>query len=76
MSKRIRKLTPNVLKRIIREEKQKIIKESKRKRTPKGGASDVKELIRLKKKQALLVLEFKKLFKKRQLLKKKLVKRL
>ena len=76
MSNRIRKLTPNVLKRIIREEKQKIIKESKRKRKTRSGSSDVEELIKLKKKQARLVLEFKKLFQKRQLLKKKLVKRL
>ena len=79
MSRRIKKLTPAMLKRIILEEKRKIAKEQKRRKrrnSRKAVSKEIKFLKETKEKQRQLVRDFKKLYRVRQILKKKLIKRL
>jgi hypothetical protein len=74
MSKKIRRLTPSLLKKIIAEEKRKIIKESKVK-TKKSSRSIAKQkrvLKETKKMQKDLVLKFKKLYQLREKIKRNL----
>ena len=81
MKRRIRRLTPNMLKKIINEERQKLrkVKTKSRRRKAKVSSvvkSDIKFLQESKKEQRKLVLRFKKLFRKRQKAKKNLIERL
>ena len=78
--KKVRKLTPSILKRIISEEKRKLrsskskrkkLTESKKKTTT---ASDIKKLKMLKARQRRLINEFKKAFIERKKIKKRLIK--
>jgi hypothetical protein len=80
MSKKIRKLTPALLKRIISEEKRKLVKESKvsKKKSIKNKTKNIKKNIKVlnetKKMQKELVLKFKKLYQLRRLVKQNLIK--
>lgn len=81
--KKVRKLTPATLKRIIAEEKLKIKKElleskSKKKSSLSNEAllAEIKKLIRLKKAQKRKLSEFKKIHEARKSIKRKLLKRL
>jgi len=82
MSKKIRKLTPALLKRIIAEERERLVKESSinKKKSIKNKVkkikNDVKVLNETKQMQKDLVLKFKKLYQLRRLVKKNLIKRL
>ena len=81
MKRRIRRLTPNMLKKIINEERQKLRKaqaKSRRRKAKVSSAvkSDIKFLQESKKEQRKLVLRFKKLFRQRQKAKKNLIERL
>ena len=80
-SRKIRKLTPLILKKIILEEKRNVRKMLKRKNkktsSKKNSAKlEIKYLNETKKRQRKLVREFKKLYIIRQKLKKNLIKRL
>ena len=74
MSKKIRRLTPSLLKKIIAEEKRKIIKESKvkTKKSSRSIAKQKKVLKETKKMQKDLVLKFKKLYQLREKIKRNL----
>jgi hypothetical protein len=74
MSKKIRRLTPSLLKKIIAEEKRKIIKESKvkTKKSSRGIAKQKRVLKETKKMQKDLVLKFKKLYQLREKIKRNL----
>jgi len=74
MSKKIRRLTPSLLKKIIAEEKRKIIKESKvkTKKSSRNIAKQKKVLKETKKMQKDLVLKFKKLYQLREKIKRNL----
>jgi len=74
MSKKIRRLTPSLLKKIIAEEKRKIIKESKvkTKKTSRSIAKQKRVLKETKKMQKDLVLKFKKLYQLREKIKRNL----
>lgn len=83
-NKKIRKLTPQLIKRIIAEEKQKIIKSKKRQARKKKSLSEaniktiktqVMVLNETKEMQKELVLKFKKLYQLRQKIKNNLIKR-
>jgi hypothetical protein len=80
MSKRIRKLTPLLLKRIIKEEKQKLARKKSKKVTKHKKVSstslEIKMLNESRKKQVELVRKFKELYMLRKKLKRKLIKRL
>ena len=83
MSKKIRKLTQTLLKRIIAEERERLVKEStsiNKKKSIKNKVkkikNDVKVLNETKQMQKDLVLKFKKLYQLRKLVKKNLIKRL
>jgi len=81
MKRRIRRLTPSMLKKIINEERQKIKKtiakkNKKGRRVSSRVKSDIKFLQESKKEQRKLVLKFKKLFRQRQKAKKNLIERL
>lgn len=80
-NKKIRKLTPAILKKIILEEKRNVRKLLKRKkqakRNKKSSAQlEIKYLNETKERQRKLVREFRKLYLVRQKLKKNLIKRL
>ncbi len=82
--KKVRKLTPATLKRIIAEEKFKLLKESKTRKS--GGQKrtthdaqllrEIKKLLLLKRQQAKKIKEFKKIQETRRNIKKMLIKRL
>tara|TARA_B100000287_G_scaffold184980_1_gene174924 strand:+ start:93 stop:341 length:249 start_codon:yes stop_codon:yes gene_type:complete len=81
--KKVRKLTPATLKRIIAEEKFKLLKEGKIKKAPRKKSNidakllrEIKKLILLKKQQAKKIREFKKLHETRKNIKKMLIERL
>ena len=81
MKRRIKRLTPSMLKKIINEERQKLRKIQARncKRKSKVSPlvrSNIKFLQESKKEQRKLVLKFKKLFRQRQKAKKNLIERL
>ena len=80
-NRRIRKLTPAILKKIILEEKRNVRKAFKNKRKKSARrksfvGSEIQYLNETKKRQKKLVREFKKLYVIRQKLKKSLIKRL
>lgn len=81
--RKIRKLTPGLLKRIINEEKQKLSKTRKRKKPTSRkkireskNSSDLKKIRVIKRKQRLLINEIKKTIKQKKLIKKRLLRRL
>ena len=82
MKRKIRRLTPNMLKKIINEERLKLRKAHAKSRRRKSKTtstkikSNIKFLQESKKEQRKLVLRFKKLFRKRQKAKKNLIERL
>lgn len=78
MSRRIKKLTPALLKRLIKEEKSKLAaqKRRSRKRRKSSVSKELKMLSESKKQQVKLVKKFKEIHMLRQRLKKKLIKRL
>ena len=78
MNKRIRKLTPSILKRIINEEKVKLNKKPVRKKVSKKSKSlsEIAKLKLMKKKQIALLNEIKKLHIARKKIKKSLISRL
>jgi hypothetical protein len=82
MSKKIKRLTPALLKRIIAEERERLVKESSanKKKSIKSKAKEIKKDIKVlnetKQLQKDLVLKFKKLYQIRRLVKKNLIKRL
>jgi hypothetical protein len=83
-NRRIRKLTPQLIKRLIAEEKQKIADSKKRQARKKKNLSEakvkkikkqIKVLNETKEMQKELVLKFKKLYQLRQKIKNNLIKR-
>jgi excinuclease UvrABC helicase subunit UvrB len=83
-NKRIRKLTPQLIKKLIAEEKQKIADSKKRQARKKKNLSEakvkkikkqIKVLNETKEMQRELVLKFKKLYQLRQKIKNNLIKR-
>ena len=73
----IRKLTPAILKRIIAEEKKKLISKPKQRRSNKSTLSnEIKQIKKLKSMQFKKVKEIKKLHELRRRLKAALIKRL
>tara|TARA_B100001250_G_C19305661_1_gene573939 strand:- start:49 stop:297 length:249 start_codon:yes stop_codon:yes gene_type:complete len=82
MNKRIKKLTPKILKQIILEEKRNVrkmlkLKKNKAKKRKKSTVkNEITYLNETKKRQEKLVREFKKLFLIRKKLKRNLIKRL
>ena len=81
--KRVRKLTPRLLKKIINEEKRKLnrLKTKRRRRTKltetkkrSKTSTDIKKLRILKARQKKLINEFKKTFMQRKKIKKRLIK--
>jgi len=73
---RIRKLTPGVLKRIIAEEKQKISREKSNTRREKVNENAVDSLTKLALQEIKVLLEAKRIRRKRAALKKTIAKRM
>lgn len=73
---KIRKLTPSVLKRIIKEEKSKIAKAKNSARKKSINENAVDSLTRLALKEIKVLLEIKRIRKKRQDLKKKITRKM
>tara|TARA_B100000674_G_scaffold432436_1_gene390207 strand:+ start:1109 stop:1345 length:237 start_codon:yes stop_codon:yes gene_type:complete len=78
MSRRIKKLTPALLKRLIKEEKSKLAAQKRRskKRRKSSVSKELKMLSESKKQQIKLVKKFREIHMLRQRLKKNLIKRL
>jgi len=72
---RIRKLTPAVLKQVIKEEKQKLIKENRNKRSSKYIESSIDKVTKMALIEAKYLLRIKKLREARNLLKKRISRR-
>jgi len=81
MKKRIKKLTPTLLKRIIKEEKDKLLKNSgnapnkTKQKKSSSRLSEIKKIRLIKNRQRKLIREFKMLNKQRKRLKKSLLAR-
>jgi hypothetical protein len=73
---RIRKLTPRLLKKIIKEEKQKISREKRTKRIKSLNENSVDALTKLALQEIKVLLEAKRIRKKRKALKKKITKKM
>jgi predicted nucleic acid-binding protein len=73
---RIRKLTPHVLKKIIKEEKAKIAKTKTRSRKKRINEDSIDSLTRLALREVKILLEAKRIRKKREALKRSIAKRM
>jgi predicted nucleic acid-binding protein len=73
---RIRKLTPSVLKRIIKEEKAKISRANNRARKRNINENAVDSLAKLTLKEVKILLEAKRIRKKREALKRKIARKM
>jgi hypothetical protein len=73
---RIRKLTPRLLKKIINEEKQKISREKRIKRRKSLNENSVDALTKLALQEIKVLLEAKRIRKKRKALKKRITKKM
>ena len=83
--KKVRRLTPSLLKRIISEEKQKLARSQKRKKTSRkrirenksnSSSSDLKKIKAIKRRQKMLINEIKKTIRQKKIIKKRLIRRL
>ena len=72
---RIRKLTPAVLKQIIKEEKQKLQRETKKRRTTRSVESSIDQVTKMALIEAKYLLRVKKLREARNLLKKRIARK-
>ncbi len=72
---RIRKLTPAVLKQIIKEEKQKLQRESKKTKSTKSVESSIDQVTKMALIEAKYLLRVKKLREARNLLKKRIARK-
>lgn len=72
---RIRKLTPAVLKQIIKEEKQKLQRETKKRRTTRSVESSINQVTKMALIEAKYLLRVKKLREARNLLKKRIARK-